>query len=66
MLVGRSPQMLGGRAFQYSLLIVTLVPITLALLPRSSDVLAVSTAIGLIAGTHVFSTLYLYLTPDVF
>jgi hypothetical protein len=58
--------MLGGRTFQYSLLIVTLAPVTLALLPRSSDVLAVSTAIGLIAGTHVFSTLYLYLTPDVF
>jgi hypothetical protein len=55
-----------GRTFQYLLLTVTLLPITLALLPRSSDVVAVSTAIGLIAGTHVFSTLYLYLTPDVF
>ena len=57
---------MNGRVFQYSLLTVTLVPITLALLPRSSDVVAVSTAMGLIAGTHVFSTLYLYLTPDVF
>jgi hypothetical protein len=57
---------MNGRVFQYSLLTVTLLPITLALLPRSSDVVVVSTAIGLIAGTHVFSTLYLYLTPDVF
>ena len=58
--------MMNGRLFQYSLLTVTLLPITLALMPRSSDVVAVSTAIGPIAGTHVFSTLYLYLTPDVF
>jgi len=35
--------MQGGRTFQYSLLIVTLAPITLAILPRSSGVLAVST-----------------------
>ena len=54
-----------GRLFQYSLLTVTLLPI-IALLPCSSDVMAVSMVIGLIAGTHVFSTLYLYLTPDVF
>jgi hypothetical protein len=69
------PQLLGfaagttemnGRIFQYSLLTVTLLPITVALLPRSSDVIAVSAALGLIAGTHVFSTLYLYFTPDVF
>jgi len=57
---------LKGRVFQLALLVATLLPFCMVTLPRSSDVLAVITAISLLGGTHVMATAYLFASPTAF
>jgi hypothetical protein len=53
---------LAGRIFQTLLFTATLLPLTLALLPHTPLAVVVLTGLGILAGTHVMATLYLYLS----
>jgi hypothetical protein len=54
-----------GRVFQYLLLGATLLPFATPLLPQSSVILALVFVIGLIGGTHVPATAYLFFSRDI-
>lgn len=54
-----------GRVFQYLLVIATVFPFIMFLLPEYSAVLAVTFAVGAFSGAHVPSTSYLFFSKDV-
>jgi hypothetical protein len=54
-----------GRVFQYSLVVATILPFAMYLLPQSAAVLALIFVVGLFAGIHVPSTSYLFFSRDV-